>query len=66
MVAGTVSAKTDRLEGIIDFTEQRVSNERIVSEKSDDIRLSENLKQYPYLISALVTVVILVSVGVMF
>ena len=24
MVAGTVSAKTDRLEGIVDFTEQEV------------------------------------------
>ena len=44
VVAGTVSAKTDRLEGIIDFTEQQVSDELDVAKIDqfvhDDIRPS--------------------------
>ena len=51
VVSGTVSVKTDRLEGIIDFTEQQVSDELDVAQIDeflyDDIRPSDN-PLHPY------------------
>ena len=65
VVSGTVSAKTDRLEGIIDFTEQQVSDELDVAKIDeflyDDIRPSDN-PSHPYYLD-LITVVILVAVA---